>query len=121
MQTNREELEQQLRQQAEEAIQKMLDDLPEGHKVTMSDMEKATGVMGEAIMQHTLQCLVETQQTAPLDEVRCEKCHVRMSRRGKRKRQLVTVRGEVEVERQYYVCPKCGAGYFPPRPTVGLE
>jgi Zn finger protein HypA/HybF involved in hydrogenase expression len=121
MQTNREELEQQLRQQAEEAIQRMLDDLPESHKVTMSDMEKATGVMGEVIMQHTLQCLVETQQTAPLDEVRCEKCHVRMSRRGKRKRQFVTVRGEVEVERQYYVCPKCGAGYFPPRRTVGLE
>ena len=111
---NREELEQQLLEQAQQVIRKLLDELPESSEITLSDMETATGVMGQAMMQQTLQRLVETKQQPPPDEIRCENCHERLSRRGKRKKQIVTVRGEVEVERLYYVCPNCGAGRFPP-------
>jgi len=115
MAANREELEQKLFEQAQQAIRKLLDELPEASEITLSDMEKATGVMGQAVMQQTLQRLVESKQQPRVDDMRCEGCAKRMSRRGKRKKQLVTVRGEVEVERTYYVCPNCGAGRFPPR------
>ena len=70
--------------------------------------------MGQMIMGQTLQSLVKVKQAALPEEVRCEQCDERMSRRGKRKKRVVTVRGEVEVERQYYVCPSCGTGRFPP-------
>lgn len=114
MPTNRETLEQKLLEQAQQVVRKMLEDLPEASEIRLSDMERAAGMMGQALMQQTMQHLVESQQQAPMDELRCESCEVRMSRRGKRKRRIVTVRGEVEVERSYYVCPKCGTGRFPP-------
>jgi len=114
MATNRETLEQKLLEQAQQVVGKLLDDLPASSDITLSDMERATGMMGQAMMQQTMQQLVESQQQAPVDDLRCESCHERLSRRGKRKRRIVTVRGEVEVERSYYVCPKCGTGRFPP-------
>jgi uncharacterized protein with PIN domain len=114
MPNKREALEQELFEQAQAALRKLLDDLPEASKITRSDMEKATGELGQTIAQQTLQRLVESQQQPLADGVQCPTCGERMYRRGKRKRRVVTTRGEVEIERQYYVCPKCGAGYFPP-------
>jgi len=114
MPTNRETLEQKLLEQAQQVMRKLLDDLPESSDITLSDMERATGTMGQALMQQTMQQLVESKQQATMTDMHCEGCHERMSRRGKRKRRIVTVRGEVEVERVYYVCPKCGTGCFPP-------
>jgi Zn finger protein HypA/HybF involved in hydrogenase expression len=114
MPTKREMLEQKLLKQAQEAVRKLLDELPESNDITLSDMERAIGVMGQTMMQQTMQYMVESQQLAPVNDLRCENCHEHMSRRGKRKRHIVTVRGEVEVERIYYVCPNCGTGRFPP-------
>lgn len=115
MPTYREELEQKLVEQAQQAIGKLLDELPEAHAITFSEMEKATGVMGQAVMQQTMQRLVERQPRPTAQEIRCDRCDTPMSRRGKRKKRVVTTRGEVEVERPYYVCPHCGVGRFPPR------
>jgi Zn finger protein HypA/HybF involved in hydrogenase expression len=114
MPTKREELEQRLVEQAQQAIGKLLDALPETSEISLSDMEQATGVMGQTIMQQTMQRLVERQAQPTSEDIRCEGCGQRMSRRGERKKRVVTRRGEVEVERPYYVCPKCGAGRFPP-------
>jgi hypothetical protein len=112
MPTKREALEQELLGQAQKAIRKLLDELPEASEITLSEMEKATGVMGQAIMQQTLQSLVEMKPQPTSNQVRCESCNERMSRRGKRKKRRVTIRGEVE--RPYDVCPSGGAGRFPP-------
>lgn len=114
MATKREKVEQELLEQAQKAIQKLLDELAEDSEISLSDMEKATGSMGQAIMQQTLQRLVEVKQQPLPNEVICERCQKRMSRRGKRQKRVVTVRGEVVVERPYYVCPNCAAGRFPP-------
>lgn len=113
MRSDREHLEQELRGKAEEAIRKLLDALPDKVEITMDDMETLTGEMGHELMQGTMQSLGESQQTEP-NEVRCEPCNTAMHKRGKRKKQVITLRGEIEVERQYYVCPCCDAGTFPP-------
>lgn len=115
MVTTRQALEQKLMEQAQEAIHKMLAGLPESSEITLSDMEKAIGVMGQSLMQASLQRLVEVEQGAEKGEQICEHCQARLSRRGKRKKQVVTVSGEVEVEREYYVCRQCRTGFFPPR------
>jgi hypothetical protein len=113
MPSDRDRLEQALRAKAEAAIRKLLDGLPDKTAMTMSDMEALTGGMGHELRQGTMQSLSETQQAEP-DEEWCEPCNTPMHRRGKRKKQVMTLRGEVEVERQYYVCPSCGEGTFPP-------
>jgi Zn finger protein HypA/HybF involved in hydrogenase expression len=113
MLSDRDHLEQELRAKAEEAIRKLLDALPNKSDITMSDMEALTGELGHEVMQGTMQSLSQSQQAEP-DEVRCEECNTPMHKRGKRKKQVVTLRGEIEVERPYYICPCCGAGTFPP-------
>ena len=45
----------------------------------------------------------------------CEECGEKMEKRGKKRRELQGQGGEeIRLEREYAVCPKCGAGIFPP-------
>ena len=48
-------------------------------------------------------------------EANCPICGARLEQKGKKKRKLQTRGGqEVELEREYGVCPKCGQEIFPP-------
>lgn len=115
MPTKREKLEQELLEQAQKAIKKMLDELPEDSNISLSDMEQATGVMGRQIMNQSLQKLTHEKQSEPVEPVNCPACGEKMHSRGKRKKRVETLRGEIEIERAYFVCPNCGKTYFPPR------
>ena len=45
----------------------------------------------------------------------CPSCGAELVKKGKKKRKLQTRGGqEVELEREYGVCPRCGQGIFPP-------
>ena len=45
----------------------------------------------------------------------CPKCGAELVRKGKKTRKMQTRGGqEVELEREYGECPKCGQGIFPP-------
>ena len=45
----------------------------------------------------------------------CPRCGVALKKKGKKKRKLQTRAGrEIELEREYGVCPECGQGIFPP-------
>ena len=114
MTNKRNELEKQLRAKAEEAIRKLLEKLPDKSELTMTDIENLVGEMGHEMTQNATEAIAQCEQAEP-SEVICEKCQVRMHKRGKHKKQLVTKRGEIELERQYYVCPECKTGVFPPR------
>ena len=52
----------------------------------------------------------------PEERPKCATCGEPLVARGKQKRRLQATMGrEVELERTYGTCPKCGAGFFPPR------
>jgi YgiT-type zinc finger domain-containing protein len=52
---------------------------------------------------------------AGAEAVKCPKCGEKLEKKGKKKRKLQTQGGrEIELEREYGVCPKCGEGIFPP-------
>jgi hypothetical protein len=45
----------------------------------------------------------------------CPNCGMELEKKGKKKRKMQTRGGqEVELEREYGVCPRCGQGIFPP-------
>ena len=46
----------------------------------------------------------------------CPNCGLGLEKKGKKKRKLQTRGGqEIELEREYGKCPRCGQGIFPPR------
>ena len=48
-------------------------------------------------------------------EAECPHCGAGLVKKGKKRRKLQTRGGqEVELEREYGVCPRCGQGFFPP-------
>jgi len=52
----------------------------------------------------------------PEERPRCATCGDPLVARGKQKRRMQATMGrEVELERTYGTCPKCGTGFFPPR------
>jgi RNase P subunit RPR2 len=61
----------------------------------------------------------QTQEWAdkpPEERPTCSSCGEALVARGKQKRRLQATRGrEIELARTYGTCPKCGAGFFPPR------
>lgn len=114
MPAEREELEKQLRAKAEEAIRNLLSKLPDKSELRMTDIENLVGEMGHEVTQSATQAIAQREQSEPIELI-CEVCQVRMQKRGKRKKRLVTKCGEIELERQYYVCPQCDEGVFPPR------
>ena len=113
------ELEAGLLEQARIAIRKLLEQKDGRRDLTMTEMEDMVGELEVELRQAVRQQLVEDSQTQ--DQDLCSECGGKLRNKGKRKRRVVTVRGEVEVERDYYVCTGCGAGYFPPGSAVGIE
>jgi len=110
---NRDELEKQLRAKAEAAIRTLLEALPDKADLTMDDMEDLIGKLGQDMRRETIQGVSEHEQVEPALVI-CQACQKPMQKRGKRKKRVVTKRGEIDLERQYYICPQCGHGAFPP-------
>lgn len=54
----------------------------------------------------------DRQEASPI----CGTCGRRMQRSGRRRREVQSRLGQpIVLERDYYVCPACGTGLFPPR------
>jgi YgiT-type zinc finger domain-containing protein len=107
------ELEAQLVAQVRMAITKLLEQKQGRRNLSLSEMEHLVGEMDSDLRQAVMQTLVEESQTQ--GQGLCPTCGGKVRHKGKRPKQVVTVRGEVVVERDYYLCSACGAGYFPPR------
>lgn len=112
MPENREDLEKRLLDQARQAISQMLAKKEGRRDLSMTEMEDLVGELEIDLRQGVLQELVEESQTQ--DKGLCPYCQGKLRNKGKRRKRLITLRGEVEVERDYYVCLDCGEGYFPP-------
>jgi len=112
MSSKREELKKKLLLQAEKAIDKMLEDERLSEKMTLSQIEEVIGDSEAEFGQSALEAIVSHQHESP---IQCPKCGGKLKNKGKRRKQIVSLNGELEVSRNYYVCIECGAGYFPPR------
>jgi|APSaa5957512576_1039674.scaffolds.fasta_scaffold189253_1 YgiT-type zinc finger domain-containing protein len=119
MPETRDDLEARLLEKARIAIREMLDQKGERRDLTMTEMENMVGDLEMGLRQSIMQELADDSQKA--DDNLCSECGGKLRNKGKRKRKIVTVRGEIEVERNYYICTACGAGYFPPRSSMEVK
>lgn len=112
MPTKRDDLKAKLLAQAEAAIDKMLSDERLSGEMTMSEIEGVVGASEADFRQRTLEEIIAIQQE---NAKTCPLCGSGLRNKGKRKKRVVTLRGESEIERTYYHCQTCQKGYFPPR------
>lgn len=112
MPSQREALKARLLARAEAAIDDMLNDERLGEKMTFSDIEQVIGGSEGNFRRGALEELIAMQQASVST---CPLCGGRLENKGKRRKQVVSLRGEAQIERHYYLCETCGQGYFPPR------
>ena len=111
--TSEQELERELREQAEREIKRVLAEKKPTGENSLKDIEGMAIRAGDRFREQVLEYLAREESQAKEEPV-CEGCRRRMKSRGKRKRAVVTEAGEVWLERCYYVCPECGKKIFPP-------
>ncbi len=109
------ELKAQLLAQAEAALDQLLATRPPPATAQLADLEQAVRVVGQELEQAwTAELVAESAGELPVSWPTCPVCGRRMKAKGKRRRRLVTVTGEVPLEREYYYCGECRQGFFPP-------
>jgi DNA-directed RNA polymerase subunit RPC12/RpoP len=117
-----EELKAHLMAQAEAMIDKMLAHKPKVEDITLSDIEQLAIGSGRDFRESVLGSLVEeSSQSQTREAMRCPACGGQMHYKGQRGRDVVTEAGEVHVERDYYYCPACRHGVFPPGSTLEAD
>ena len=89
-------------------------------KATMREIEeeidKRLSVMRARMIADTAMKSGSAEWEAGEKEAVCPECGGELLKKGKKKRKLETREGqEIELEREYGICLKCGHGIFPPR------
>lgn len=112
MSTSREVLKANLLARVEAAIDTMLQDERLRENMTLSEIEQVIGGSEADFRQAALEEIIAMQQDIPNH---CPRCGGQLENKGKRSKQVISLRGETTIERTYYQCQQCGHGYFSPR------
>lgn len=114
------ELEQSWTKMGDEAIRGMLEWRQQHPKATFREIEREVDQRLAKMRARMIQDAalaseqVEWEKGSENKPV-CPQCGAELEKKGKKKRELQTLGGqEVELEREYGICPKCGVGIFPP-------
>ena len=104
--------------QSEEIISEIAEWRQEHPKATFREMEaevdRRLSVLRAKMLGETAVSSVQSEWAEGSREVVCPECGRPLERKGKKKRKLQTQGGqEVELEREYGVCPACRRGFFP--------
>jgi YgiT-type zinc finger domain-containing protein len=88
-------------------------------RATFAEIERETMRRMAQLQARMMEDIVRAREAEQVKEsveiLRCPECGAEMRPRGKRKRRIQVQGGqEVTIQRSYWVCPKCGAGIFPP-------
>jgi len=80
-----------------------------------AEIDKRLSELRAKMITDTAMASVQAGWKTSSSDVVCPKCGEKLEKKGKKKRKLATQGGrEVELIREYGVCPKCRQGIFPP-------
>jgi len=116
MKGTRAELKAAILAQLEAELDQVLDWTDEHQAPTMAEIEQVVlrhrQEMGRAMVTAVVEAQDKRQDVpGPV----CSVCGREMRLKGQKRRQMLTLMGDVTVERAYYYCPRCRRGFFPPR------
>ena len=114
MKKSREQLKAELMAKMEEVVEQMLEWREQGQGYTFREIEDEVMSLGKNIQQTLTEAAIEQEETRqPAEPPGCPRCGEKLVDKGLRTRQVRGRGGKVMVERGYYICPKCGQGFFP--------
>ena len=102
--------------EAEEMIEELVGWYEGREAPTFSEIEEKVLELRQRLSERMAS---EVAQRQPINQAgpgpRCPKCGGEMRSKGEHSKTVVSWAGEVELGRQYYHCPECRMGLFPPR------
>jgi DNA repair exonuclease SbcCD ATPase subunit len=84
-------------------------------------MEEKVEQVGRAVQGKLVETLVESQQRGLSVTETCPTCGGRLEYWGERQRDLETSVGPIKLNRPYYYCRHCQAGFFPSGRRIEAE
>ena len=93
-----------------------------GQPGSLSEMERKVRTMLLKVGQFLLSSWIALQESStPTEAVACPHCGAQAQYRCKREGTLLTILGQVEYKRAYYLCPACQQGHYPLDQQLGLR
>ena len=120
MRKTREEIEQELVSQFKKKVKEALDWQEEHPEYRLIELEAYLLEVGRELTGKLAEGIIEQKESRqPLVAPECKQCKRRMNHKGVKGKQVVTLIGDIEIERTHYWCPQCQTGFFPPGSRVG--
>ena len=107
-------LKDELMEEVEAIIEKLLAEKGTEEEITLSDIERAVMAAGQQIQARLTARLVKANEHNGQKPSACPNCGGKLRHKGYRRKEVVTRTGEVSVKRAYYYCEECRKGIFPP-------
>ena len=104
-----------LMKEAESIIDELLAWEAEVEKPNLGQIEEVVLELRERLSQKMAQSMLDAQEDIrPVPGPTCEKCGQEMRYKGQKSKRVKSWVGQLDLERGYYYCERCGAGDFPP-------
>ena len=103
----------------EEQVEAYLDWYDDTEDLKFRDVEKQVLEIRKGMGAQLAEIIVAAEATTMGTGMRCPVCGGKLRTKGKKEKVVVSLAGEVKVERNYYYCPHCQRGFFPLGPKDG--
>jgi uncharacterized protein with PIN domain len=113
MANQRMELSEELEEEIRKRIGQVVEEASKRESLTLGEIERLVEKAGRAITRELTAALVE-EEAKRVEAPGCPECGGKMRYKGKKKRDVVSKTGELQVNRDYYYCEACRTGLFPP-------
>lgn len=115
MKRTRSQIKAEMMKRFEKEIDEMLDWREGSAPPNLSQFEEEILKRRKEISQAMIEEMLSGEESQePVEGPQCPKCQVAMENKGKRAKVVETRLGTLRMQRDYYVCPQCGEGFFPP-------
>jgi uncharacterized protein with PIN domain len=122
MKKTREQRQAELQSKATELINRLLDWTDQTDQPDLTQIEDEVLALRAELGESMLQTIIAAQEAEqPTVVPSCPQCRQPLEDKGRRPHQTISRVGEVTLSREYYYCPTCQRGFFPPGSATEAE